>query len=170
MNPAAPGVRTNVSAVVTDDTGASIASFPSTSVGLFTVTGLVPGVEYTLRASCEDALGAACPDLIHRWRSVPCPLPAADAPLGLQAVIVGQGVRYVTWLSAAPAFQYSLDGGPWLPVPEVHPGVAPLGLLVRLALVAAPCMTLLAGGNVRFTPIAEGPAERALSAVGASSR
>jgi hypothetical protein len=127
VSPAAPGIATNVSAVVTTDAGVEIVAIPSLRRSAFTVTGLTPGTFYTLRASCEDATGATCVDVVHRWRSAPCPLLSIDS---MQSVSVAPGERYVSWAPAASSFEYSVDGGPWRPVPELHPGVAPLGLMV----------------------------------------
>lgn len=129
----APGVSSTVSAVVTNDVGATVASFPSTTTAVFTLADLTPGVPYTLRASCVDALGGTCIEVVHRWQTPECPSPIVDAPFAVQSLGLSPGVRYVSWTSpqAASAFEYSVDGSPWLPVPWIHPGLTPQGVLVR---------------------------------------
>ncbi len=128
--PAVGGLVSNVSAVVTDDAGSVVATLASGPRGVLTVAGLVPGVQYTLRASCVDALGGTCAELVHRWRTPACPALGPDTPVGLQAIGIVPGERFVSWASPAATFEYSLNSGPWLPVAEAHPGVTPLALLV----------------------------------------
>jgi hypothetical protein len=128
----APGVSSTVSAVVVnEDTGAVVASLPNTPRGVFTVTGLTPGANYSLHANCVDATGGACVEVVHRWRTMACPAANAEEPTSVRAVSVVPGERFVSWVSPGDAFEYSVDGGPWMPVPDPHPGVPPSGVTVR---------------------------------------
>jgi hypothetical protein len=133
--PAAPGIATNVSAVVKDDAGAVVATQSGTSFRVFLVQGLVPGANYTLYASCVDAIGGVCSEVTHRWRSVPCPPPDPDVLHDLRAVGLGPGKVVLTWdsahVSADLPVQYRVDGGTWAAVPVLYPGVPPISLLVR---------------------------------------
>jgi hypothetical protein len=128
---AAPGVAVRVWANVSDDAGTLVFSVPSADADALTVTGLTPGTNYTLHAGCVDALNATCEPVSHRWRSAACLAPATATPAAQREVSVGPGRRYVAWASPALAFKVSVDGGAWAPVPEVHPGVPPQGMLVR---------------------------------------
>lgn len=130
--PAAPGIPTNVSAVVSNDDAGSVvvARFPSSPLGVFNVQGLVPGSNYTLRASCLDALRSPCGDVVHSWRSAACPRADARPPSGLTVVSLALGVRFVSWTASGSDMEYAVDGGPWTHVPRVHPETAASGVLV----------------------------------------
>ena len=115
--------------MVTDnDLGSVVARFPSSALGVFTAQGLSPGSNYTLRASCVDALNTTCVDVVHSWRSAACP--PADPPFGLSAVGLAPGKRFVGWAPSAMEMVFSVDGGTWASVPEVYPGTPADGVLV----------------------------------------
>jgi hypothetical protein len=151
---AAPGVTVNVTAVVTGDNGVLVATLPSSSDGVLEVLGLVPGVTYTLHASCVDSIGGTCPSVSHQWHSGGCPAPGAQVLHGAQAVALAPGKRLVTWAFPASgstnadvvveSMEYSLDGGLWTAVPRAQLAEPPTWLLVRrvveVAYAVRPCM------------------------------
>ena len=138
---AAPGVTANVTAVVTGDNGVLVATLPSSSDGVLEVLGLVPGVTYTLHASCVDSIGGTCPSVSHQWHSGGCPASGAQVLHGAQAVALAPGKRLVTWAfpatgstnadAAVESMEYSLDGGLWTAVSRAQLAEPPTWLLVR---------------------------------------
>lgn len=125
--------------VIDAQSGALLWSLPPTQRPLLQLTGLSPGVTYTLSVGCVDAVGNACvQNLTYTWGTAACPTPGLDTVTNLRSQSIQPGMRAFAWtpVPLAAAYEYALDSagsaGLWTPVPSWASASQPM-LMVSVA-------------------------------------
>jgi hypothetical protein len=134
--PSGTTVTTLLPRVLDAASGVLLWTLPPTSRTLLQLTGLTPGVNYTLSVGCVDAAGNPCAqNVTYTWGSAGCPAPSVDVVSNLRSQSVQPGVRAFVWtpVPLATSYEYTVDSGDsggsaavWIPVPSWPPGTLPL--------------------------------------------